>query len=433
MMVPKKSLILAGAALAVLGATAGAQSQKAKLFKRAGGSVRQAHLDLGTGTYTRGPIVNQRGIGTTNGGFRHIDAFDGSGFGWLSVDTGAGACRWFNPASKGLNIHQAPIPNPKWMTDIVFFYCSNALDVSSGGVGGSVNISFYEGYTVFGGTPTTTAAVVQLTELPANTSDGSFFSAGAGCYGIRITFTNLVAFRDCMFMGYSWEYADVGTDGILGNTYPFISCVVSCSGLNIINGSAGGAGIQGLGLGDDGQGSLDVIDQFCTIPAGTVTATFTFGTVAPPFAPTTRTSVNMEIWQKIPLATTNVNYNALTTPNADTLSATKASLGATWTATFTRAAGTGGAALITVKAARHPLPNGGNPTGPVTGRVLTAGVLLITLPSATIVGTTATAATAVPLDPIFCNLHFAAQARRSGGSPGGLVLSSGVEGTIGTF
>jgi len=431
MMVPKKSLILAGAALAVLGASAGAQSQKAKLFKRAGGSVRQAHLDTGTGTYTRGPIVNQRGNGTTNVDFRHIDAFDGSGFGWLSVDTGAGACRWFNPASKGRNIHQGGNPTDL-MTDFVFFYCSNALDVASGGEGGSVTIGFYEGYTVFGGTPTTTAAVFQLRELPANTSDGSFFSAGAGCYGIRITITTLIPFRDCLFMGYSWQYDDVGTDGILGNTYPFISCVVSCSGLNIINGSAGGSGNQGLGLGDDGQGSLDVIDQFCTIPAGTVAATFTFGTVAPPFAPTTRTSVNMEIWEKLPLLTTNVNYNALTTPNADTLSATKANLGATWTATFTRASGTGGAALITVKRSRHPLPNGGNPTSPVTGRVLTAGTLLTTLPSATIVGATATATALVPLDPAFCNLHFAAQARRSGGSPGGLVLSSGVEGTIGT-
>jgi hypothetical protein len=425
MMVSKKSLVLAGAALALLGASAGAQSQKTKLFKRAGGSVRQATLDLGTGTYTRGPAVNNRG-GTTIADFQNLDAFDGAGFGWLSVDTGAGSCRWFSNAAKGAGVNQSS-NNSDLMTDVVFFYCSNALDVNSGGAGGSVTLGFYEGYTLFGGTPTTTAAVVALTGMPANTSDGSFFTAGAGCYGLRVIFPTMVAFADNVFIGYSWQYDDLGTDGTLGNTYPFISCVVSCSGTSLINGNAGGAGTA-TGLGEDGQGMLDAIDQYCVSPAAT--ATFTFGTVGAPFAPTTRTSVNMQVQEAGDLATTNTNYNASVTPNADTLSATKATLGSTWTATLTRPAPTvAGSLLVTVRRARHPLPNGGAPTAPVTGRVLIAGTFLSSL-SGSHNGTTGSVSAPVPLSFAFCGLHFAAQCRTSGG---GFKLSSGVEGTIGTF
>lgn len=427
MMVPKKSLILAGAALAVLGATAGAQSQKTKLFKRAGASVRQATLDLGTGTYTRGPAVHNRG-GTTVADFQNLDAFDGSGFGWLSVDTGAGSCRWFSSASKGAAANQSTNASDL-MTDIVFFYCSNALDVNSGGAGGSVTLGFYEGYTVFGGAPTTAAAVVALTGMPANTSNGSFFSAGAGCFGLRVIFPTMVAFADNAFMGYSWKYDDVGTDGTLGNTYPFISCVVSCSGINIASkGTAGGQGFAGdLGLGEDGQGMLDVFDQFCTAPA--VSATFTFGTTAPPFAPTTRVSVNMQVQEAGDFATTNSNYNATNTPNADTLSSSKAILGSTWTATLTRAVPSGaGSLLITVKTNRS-LPNGSNPTPPVTGRVLVAGTTLSSITGAHN-GTTGSVSAQIPLVFAFCGFHFAAQCRTSGG---GFKLSSGVDGTIGTF
>jgi hypothetical protein len=433
MMVPKKSLILAGAALAVLGASAGAQSQKTKLFKRAGGSVKQATLDLGTGTYTRGPSVNQRG-GFTVADFQNLDAFDGSGFGWLSVDTGGGSCRWFSNAAKGAAANQSTNASDL-MTDLVFFYCSNALDVASGGAGGSVTLGFYEGYTVFGGAPTTAAAVVALTGMPANTSQGSFFTAGAGCYGLRVIFPTLVAFADNVFMGYGWQYDDTGTDGTLGNTYPFISCVVSCSGMNIQNGSAGGVGGNPLGLGEDGQGMLDVIDQFCTVPVAQ--ATFTFGTVGAPFAPTTRTSVNMQVQEAGDLATTNVNYNASATPNTDLLSATKATIGTTWTATFSRIPATGaGNFRVTVKTNKHPLANGGAATPPTTGRVLTAGTFLATVPAAGFAahnGTTGSTSTGVPLDFAFCGLHFAAQARATTGPIGTPRLSSGVEGTIGTF
>src|SRR6185295_9514665 len=159
----------------------------------------EAQLDLGTGVYTRGPSVRNRG-GSTVADFQNLDAFDGSGFGWLSVDTGAGSCRWFSAAAKGNGVNQSTNASDL-MTDAVFFYCSNALDTNSGGAGGSVTLGFYEGYTVFGGAATTAAAVVALTGMPANTAQGSFFSAGAGCFGLRVIFPTLVAFADGVFMG----------------------------------------------------------------------------------------------------------------------------------------------------------------------------------------------------------------------------------------
>ena len=408
--------------------SAAAQTQRTKLFKRAPAQMRKAQLDLGTGVYTYGPSVRNRG-GSTVADFQNLDAFDGSGFGWLSVDTGGGSCRWFSNAAKGAAANQSQNASDL-MTDVIFFYCSNALDVNSGGSGGSVTLGFYEGYTVFGGAPTTAAAVVALTGMPANTSNGSFFSAGAGCFGLRVTFPTMVAFADNAFMGYSWQFDDVGTDGTLGSTYPFTACVVSCSGLNIATkGTAGGQGFAGdLGLGEDGQGMLDVIDQFCTTPA--VSATFTFGTVGPPFAPETRTSVNMQVQEAADLATTNSNYNATLTPNTDTLSASKATLGSTWTATLTRAAPSApGSLFITLRTSRHPLPNGGNPPPLVSGRVLIAGTLLANFTGAHN-GTTGSVSASVPLVFAFCGFHFAAQCRTSGG---GFKLSSALEATIGTF
>jgi hypothetical protein len=425
MMVPKKSLILAGAALALFGATAGAQTNSNKLLKRAGGSVKQVTLDLGTGTYTRGPVANNRG-GTTIADFQNIDAFDGAGFGWISVDTGGTSCRWFSAASKGAAPNQSS-NNSDLMTDVVFFYCSNALDVASGGVGGSVTLGFYEGYTIFGGAPTTTVAQVALTGMPANTSQGSWFSAGAGCFGLRVTFPTMVPFADNVFIGYSWQFDDTGTDGTLGNTYPFITCVVSCSGLSLFTQpTAGGVGGP-LGLGEDGQGMINAWDQFCTAPL--ISHTFAFGTVTPAFAPDTYSAFNMQIQEAGDLATTNANYNATLTPNADTLSATKATLGTTWTCTVTRAAvSAAGTFVVTVKKNKS-LPNGTPAVAPVQGRILTGGTQLTQITGAHN-GVTGTITSGIPLSFAFCGLHFAAQGRLTGG---GIKLSSANEGTIGTF
>jgi hypothetical protein len=268
--------------------------------------------------------------------------------------------------------------------------------------------------------------------MPASTAQGSFFSAGAGCYGLTVSFPTMVAFADATFMGYSWRFDDMGTSTLLGNTYPFTACVVSCSGLNIATqGTAGGVGGNPLGLGEDGQGMLDVIDQFCIVPP--VTATFSFGTLLPPFAPATRTSVNMQVQEAADLATTNVNYNATLSPNSDLLSTTKATIGTTWTISYSRIPATAAGVLtVTIRRNKHPLPNGGAPGLPPFGRVLIAGPLLATLTGAHD-GTSGTITTAVPNELAYCGLHLAAQARGTGGGIANIRLSSGVEGTIGTF
>jgi hypothetical protein len=422
-MVRRKSRILAGVALTVLATHAGAQSvNKHKQYSRAGGA-QEVTLDLGTGTYTRGPTAGDRG-GTTIADFTNVDAFDSAAFGWLVLETGGGVCRWFSAGAKGTGPNQTSNASDM-MSDFVFFYCTSAADVNSGGVGGSATIGFYEGYTVGGGAPTTTVVVVGLTQMPGATVDGG----NPGCFGIRAQFDPMITtFQDQTFIGYSWQFDDVNPLTALAKTNPFLACIVSCSGLNILTkGTAGGVGGP-LGLGEDGQGMIDVIDQFCTNPVRA--QSFSFGTTATPWAPTTRTSINMRINEAVDLATTNVNYNATSTPNGDTLSATKATLGQRWTVTLTRSPVTvAGVFIVNVKKGRFP-GNGGNPTPPVQGRVLIAGVPLTSLPSTPHNGTTGVIAQDVPLTFAFCGLHLAAQARSTGG---GIKLSSGVEGTVGTF
>jgi hypothetical protein len=461
MMVPTKSLILAGAALALFGATASAQTQRNKLFRRAS-NPRQVTLDLGTGTYTRGPVINNRGISTV-ADLSNLDALDGSGFGWTTTDTGGGSCRWFQMGSKGTGPNQPKFgtpPGSDLMSDIAFFYCSGALDVTSGGtIGGTVELGFYEGYTIFGGAPTTTAALITITGMPANTAPGGFFG-GSRCYGFNALFDPLRSFADGDFVGYSWHYLDVGTDGLYGSTYPFISCIVSCSGTSIFNGTAGGLNGPGVtGLYNDGQGMLDAFDAFCTgtFPNGDTSATYSFATAgpfAPPFAPTTRASVTMEVHEKTELAATNNNYNASNTPNIDVLTATPAVIGTIWTATYNRngvAPTQDGFFKVAVFRLRHPILNGGTtgtstpswlvapPTGigsaGTTGRNLVSGGFLLVLPPTGVTGYTDTVGTlisGIPMKIAFCGLHFAAQARGTNGPAGTPRISSAVEGTIGT-
>lgn len=423
-MVLEKRLIIVGLTL-ILGANAGAQTVHRKssaLYMRAPSVPRQISLDLATGVYTRGPSTHDRG-GTTVADFINDDLIGpGGGPGWIGTDTGGGACSWFCMAAKGTGLHQSSNASDL-MSSILFYYCSSALDTRSGGLGGSITLGFYEGYTVFGGAPTTTAAVVALTGMPASSAAGPF---SAGCYGLIVNFNPLLPFSDGSFIGYSWNFTDAGVGGF-GATNPFLACVVSCQGLSIFtNPTFGGAGTA-TGLGEDGQGMVDIIDQLCAVgpSAGSVNS-FSFGTGVG-FG--THTSIAMTITEAADLATTNVSYNAVTTPNADTLTGTNAALGTRWTLTLTRAVPSV-AGLMTVNVRRNKGgPNGLNPTPPVTGRVLIAGPFLASLPGAHN-GISGEVGQDIPLDIAFCGVHFAAQARVSGG---GIKLSSGVEGTVGTF
>jgi hypothetical protein len=409
-MVPKKSLILAGAALAMLGSASAQSVSTGKAFSRVNKPLKSASLDLATGTITRGPVSNNRG-GSTVADFQNLDLN-----GFIGVDTGGGACKWFTSGLKGSGSNQSTNASDL-MNNIVFAYCSSALDVNSGGVGGTATLGFYEGYTIFGGAPSTAVAVFTLSGLPANTASSSF-QTGRNCYLLTVNFGNLVAFRDSGLgshqgIGYSWTFDDLGTDGTWAATYPFFACMTSCSG------TVGGI---------DGQGMTDALDQYCP-PGAAVPFTFTFGTTNPAWTPQTWTIQSMQIQEAADRLTTNVNYNATNTPNADTLTATAATIGTTWTATWTRSPATATGSLTVRVRPNKSLPNGSNPTAPVTGRVLISGPLLSQF-SSTHNGSTGAVGSAIPLQLGFCGIHFAAQAT-AGGS--GLKLSSAVEGTTGTF
>jgi len=400
MMVPKKSLILAGAALAMFGASASAQSQSGKVFARYNKPLKSRTLDLATGTITRGPAVNNR-TATTVVDFNNNDLG-----GFVGVDTGNGFCEWFDSAVKGQG------NNSDLMNDVVFAFCSAMLYTASGGPGSSVKLGFYEGYTLFGGAPSTAVAVFTLTGLPGNSASSSFFG-GFNCYFIRIIFAGLISFADGP-IGYSWKFVDVGTDGVLGGTWPFLSCVVSCSGAI---------------LQVDGQGMTDAIDEYC--PPGSLRATFTFGTTSGSF-----TSMSMDVREVADTATTNVNYNAATTPNADTLTATAANVPSAWTATVVAGPGrTLSSATCLVRTTRVPLPNGVQgppplPTG-ANGRILISGPLLANPSMAAVNATTRATTQIIPASFGLVCVHFAAQATTVG--TGGARVSSAVEGTTGTF
>jgi hypothetical protein len=305
MMVPKKSLILAGAALALFGATSSAQSQSGKVFARYNKPLKSATLDLATGTLTHGPVVSNRAP-TTITDFANNDLG-----GFVGVDSGGGFCEWFDAGVKGFAGNGSDL-----MNSIVFAYCSAALTPGSGGVGGTMNLGFWEGYTLGGGASTNVAQFT-LTGLPANTASSSFFG-GFSCFFIRIFFNNLICFADGA-IGYSWQFLDNGTGtinpvgAVLAQTWPFLSCVVSCSGA----------------IGQvDAQGMTDMIDQYC--PQGFLNTTFTFGTTSGSF-----TSMSMAIEEVTDKAGSVAKLNSATFPNPDTLCADVANVGQPWTASLT--------------------------------------------------------------------------------------------------
>jgi hypothetical protein len=396
MMVPKKSLILAGAALAMFGASASAQSQASgKVFSRYNKPLQSVSLDLATGTISRGPAVNNRSATTT------VDFNNNDLGGFVGVDTGNGFCEWFDAAVKGFAGNGSDL-----MNNFVFAYCSAMLSVGSGGPGGSVKLGFYEGYTWGGGAPTTTVAAFTLTGLPANTGSSSFFG-GFSCYFINVTFTNLVAFADGP-IGYSWKFLDSGTTGSLGGTWPFLSCVTSCSGAI---------------LQVDGQGMTDVIDEYC--PPGFLRASFTFGTTSGSF-----TSMSMDVREATDFTATQIGYNATTSPNGDTLTANTAVVGGTWATGLTRSPTTGaGSYTVNIRTTRIAVPNGVTPPPPVQGRLLISGSLLGQTVGTHNGSTGSSPALSVPARFSFVCRAYAAQATVLGG---GVKLSSALQGTTGT-
>jgi hypothetical protein len=226
------SLVLATAAPLPQG-----QSSHDHKIARHYGPVRSVSLDLATGAVTRRPAVLRRAVSTVVD-FTNIDLG-----GFVGVDSGAGACEWIDAAVKGFHGNASDL-----MNNVVFAYCSSAKDPASGGPGGEAHLGFYEGYTV-GGPASTSVGLFHFTGLPANTSSSSFWG-GFRCYYIDVQFANLVAFADGS-IGYSWLFTDVGTTGVFAATFPFLSCVQSCTG-----------------WGPDGQGMVNLIDRYCALVVG---------------------------------------------------------------------------------------------------------------------------------------------------------------------
>ena len=90
------------------------------------------------------------------------------------------------------------------------------------------------------------------------------------------------------------KFDDLGTDGSLSKTFPFLSCVASCSG-----------------FGPDGQNMTNCVDQYC--PPGTLLSSFSFGTISN----TTWTSFSMGLNETVP---TCHNWTEPATTNPDILS-----------------------------------------------------------------------------------------------------------------
>jgi hypothetical protein len=341
-MVPRHSPLLTGAALAFLGAAASAQSESGKAFARYNKPLKSLTLDLATGTITRGPRVANR-KGNTIADFENVDLG-----GFVGVDTGGGFCRWIDAAAKGTTPCQ-PGNRSDLMSSIVFAYCSSKLTPGSGGPGGTMALSFYEGYTLFGGAPTTGVAHFTLTGLPANTASSSFFG-GFDCFFIRVLFDQLVCFADGP-IGYGWTFIDKGfptanpLSSVVAGTWPFLACVSSCSGA--------------IFACPDCQGMCNVIDQYC--PTNSLRASFTFGTTSGTFS-----SIGMAIEEVVDQTAQLAAFTG-TPPNPDVLTATFPVVGSNWTSTVK----TG---LTRTKTGSWTLFVGGSPIA------LPAGVLLSQFP-----------------------------------------------------
>jgi len=303
-MVPRRSLYLATAALVLSSAVSYAQTQSGKVFARYNRPLRSVTLDLATGTVTGHPVVHDRAA-TTVVDFRNMDL---SGF--TGVDSGNGFCEWFDAGVKG-DVNNAS----DLMSSFVFSYCSSKLTPASGGPGGSVRLGFYEGYQS-GGSPSTAVAAFTLAGLPGNTASSSFFG-GFRCFFMRVEVNDLVCFADGP-IGYSWRFLDSGTNtinplgSVVAGTWPFLSCVASCSG----TGPA------------DGQGMVNSMDAYC--PPGTLRSMFSFGTSAGTYA-----SMSMNIEEVTTKVGTVGKYNSASFPNPDELCADVANVGRPWTASMT--------------------------------------------------------------------------------------------------
>ncbi len=263
MMVPKKSLFFAGATLLCM-STAFAQSAQSKKVSRVSNKTMQtASLDLQTGVITRGPSLKQKAAGPTATA-TSVNNIDFAGF--IGVDSGLGSgngpCEWFSSVQKGTGNTGG---QSTYMTSYIFAYCSAAKDVASGGNGATGTMNFWDGFVngtgLTAGSMGTNIVSVTVTGLPANTGLTSFLTTGfancvAGAFIIGLGGGTVPIVVPDSNIAVSFRFDDLGSDGTLAATATFLSCVASCSGFGI-----------------DGQGMVDLIDNYC---GGTFLTSFSF-------------------------------------------------------------------------------------------------------------------------------------------------------------
>ena len=317
--------------------------------------LQSARLDLATGTVTRRPAVGQRPAGTVSD-FPNLDLA-----GFIGADTGGGFCEWIDAGVKGTSGNASDL-----MNNFVFAYCSSALDVASGGPGGTTTIGFYEGYVFGGGTPTTAVAIFSLTGLPANSAFSSPFIMGGGwtCTILDVSLSSLLPFADGP-IGYSWLFRDVDATGVLGATIPFMSCVQSCSG-----------------FGPDGLGMVSCLDQYC--PPGFLRSNFSCFSTIVPFPFSYAQSMSMDIREVIDCTASVISYNSTSPACVDVLSSPPLVIGTTWVAEVTHAPGTASASTLLVRGAKIPGngASGGTSGGEPRGRLLVKGAFIANLSGA---------------------------------------------------
>ena len=291
----------------------GAPGPKLMRYKK---PLEMVTLDLMTGALERGPRVVPQAVTTTT----DLPNLDLGGF--IGVDTGGGFCEWIDTAVKGSGAQgKGPVPSDL-VSNFVFAYCSAALDTSSGGTGGTMRWTFYPSHATGAPRPASSSQVGSflLTGLPANTSHCHFSPYCIRCYFIDIRLGSTpLPFADGQ-VGYGWTFEDLAA----GNppyaaTFPFLSCVQSCSG-----------------PGPDALGMDDYIDKYC--PAGVSgsppRSTFTFGTTT--FGGYF-TSINLDMRELDVASTSRTHDGSLpgSLANPDRLQASPVVIGRDWTATVT--------------------------------------------------------------------------------------------------
>lgn len=354
---------------------------------------RAAHLDLATGTVTRGaPPIDRAGTLVSEYG-----GLTTSGF--IANAPGNSATEFISAGVKGHAGNASDL-----VQRMLFGYWTVKQDPSLGGPGGSVRLGFYEGYTQGGATPTTTVAVFTLTGLPGNTAS-STFPVNLAAYFLTLDLATPMSFADGP-IGYSWRFIDSDLSGVNGGTGPYLACVGSCSGSV---------------AGPDAFGQIGPHDIYS--PPGTLVAPFP--------TPVTQSMMLLEIRDLTATAAPLVGDGV----NQDVLTATPAIIGQPWSLTLTIPGGAhhhgpGGPFVLRVRTSAINGPTFNSPLGGRPTEALIAGPLLAQFVTTQNGITGSVGPVPIPLSFAIVDTPWAAQATVIGGGFGDLSL--GVAGRVGT-